>query len=160
MLTGKVTGVEYAKNKDGSKEVLLLQLEITDPDDIRGVQLDTLAGIDSNPPNNSRATVLDLGGYQVAVAVDDQVTKTADQGESEIYSSGSGVKLARVKCDKNGKIIAQNDLQTIKGLFADLVTVVKGIVTTGSPTSHVIDAATQALLDAWQVKVELLFDEE
>lgn len=105
-MIGRVTGSEIKKNRDGDKKVVLLQVEITDPDDIQTVQSMGAAGVNSNPVNDSIVFIAQAGNaFKIAVAVDDGIEPTAKRGEYEIYSSKDGVKKSSAYCDEDGNLI-------------------------------------------------------
>jgi hypothetical protein len=105
-MIGRVTGSEIKKNRDGDKKVVLLQVEITDPDDMQTVELMNNAGVNSNPPNDSNVFIVQAGkAFKVAVAVDDGIEPDAEKGEYEIYSSDGGIKKASAYCKKDGTLV-------------------------------------------------------
>jgi len=96
MQTGLIKGSSYRVNRDGSGKKLLLEVEITDPDDIQTVELMTQAGDDINPPDNSRVTIIKIGSaWKIAIASDDGIApdETLNKGERKIYASdGTDIK--------------------------------------------------------------------
>lgn len=85
-----VKGFEIGKNRDGDKKVLLLQSEITDPDDIQTIEAFKGVGEDFNVPTNSRIIYVAAGNaYKIAIAFDDGIEpdSSIEEGEKEIYSS-------------------------------------------------------------------------
>jgi hypothetical protein len=102
---GRITGFEVAVNKDGDTQSLLLQVEMTEEDDIQTVELFRHAGVDYNPPNDSTPVIIPVTeSLQIAVAVDDGITPTTDPGEYEIYSSDGTTKQATIKLDVPGTV--------------------------------------------------------
>lgn len=91
---GRVTGREIKTNMDGQTAKLLLQVELTDPEDIQTIELVRQAGEDTNPPDDSRVIVLDVGSFKVAVASDDGIVPTMGEGEKKIYSTAAGLRKA------------------------------------------------------------------
>jgi len=109
MMIGRVTGRQVAVNRDGDKPVLLLQVEISDPDDIQTVEFVSQAGIDQNPPNNANVLISKLGdAWLVAFAADDGIAREMSEGDFQIYSSAGGIKIAKVTLKKDGTIRAEN----------------------------------------------------
>jgi hypothetical protein len=103
---GEITGSSVRVNKDGVKPVRLLQVVVSDPEDVQTVELIRQAGEDYNPPKGSRVIILDLGSaWQVGVAVDDGITPEVDEGERELFSSVGGVKKAKFKLNKEGELV-------------------------------------------------------
>lgn len=91
MKSGIVTGREVKKNKDGENDVLLLQVEITDSEDVQTIELVTQAGQDINPPDGSIVFINKVGdAWKIAVAVNDNIAPSMNEGEQKIYSSNSG----------------------------------------------------------------------
>jgi len=102
---GRITGRTVAKNRDGEKNVLILQVEITDPDDVQEVELFRQAGEDYNPPNDSRVIIADLGpAWRVGIAVDDGIEPSMGEGERKIYSIDSGAIKAFINLLADGVI--------------------------------------------------------
>lgn len=90
-MIGIVTGFEIGKNRNGTKDVLLLQVRITEPDDIQTVEYMSAAGDDSVPPIGSRVTILQAGSaWKIAIASQDSITPVMGEGERKIYSSKDG----------------------------------------------------------------------
>jgi hypothetical protein len=106
MDTGRVTGYEIGKNKEGEIDTLLLQVEISEPDDVQTVELYGSGGRDYNPPTNSTVIVLSIAdAMKIAVAVNDGIVPESEPGEAELYSVDEygGEKKARVKVFTDGK---------------------------------------------------------
>ena len=108
-MIGRVTGAEVLPNKDGLTPVLMLQVEITDPDDVQSIELLRSAGVDSNPLNDCKVFIGQVGeAYKLVIANDDGILPTAEPGEYEIYSAvgapPAAVKFARVKVLKDGSV--------------------------------------------------------
>jgi len=107
MQIGKITGREIRTNRDGSEDVVLLQVEVSDSDDIQTAELYRGAGVDCNPPDGSKVVLLGAGpAWQIAIAVNDNVTPEGlDEGEYQIYASDAGAKTANVKCEPGGDTV-------------------------------------------------------
>lgn len=118
---GKVTGREVIKNRDGQNDRLMLQVEITDSDDIQTVELRNQYGEDNNPVNGSQVLIIDMGSaFKVAIAAEDGITPSMNPGEKKIYSvSGAAIAafinfLASGILEINGNsdfAVAFNDLK-------------------------------------------------
>lgn len=109
MRIGLVKGSEVGKNRDGDADVLLLQVEISEPGDDQTVEYFQAAGEDFNPPEDTTVVVVDLGeAWKIAIAADDGITPVSAEGEKEIYSSAGGVKKAWVHLYADGKIRIEN----------------------------------------------------
>ena len=91
---GKVTGREVIENRDGQNSRLMLQVEITDSDDIQTVELRNQYGEDNNPVNGSQVLIVDIGSaFKMAIAAEDGITPSMNPGEKKIYSV-SGIAIA------------------------------------------------------------------
>jgi hypothetical protein len=116
-------------------------------------------GMDANPIQDDQGvsiTLVDSNGKTVCIGVipDPKV----EPGEMKIYSRVAGGTIkAQVYCKKDGLIAIKNDVHDLKTLMADLITELKALKTIGSPTNHTVDPSSQALLDAWKAKFDLLF---
>jgi len=88
---GRVTGSEITNNRDGDDIVRLLQVEITDTDDIQTVEQIRGLGDDQNPQDDSAVIIADLGkAWKIAIGLDDGVDPTmTEKGERQIYSYDS-----------------------------------------------------------------------
>lgn len=107
MIIGRVTGYEIGTNKEGEEDSLLLQVEMTETDDVQTVELYGSGGRDYNPPIDSTVIVIPIAdALQIAVAVNDGITPESEPGEAEIYSVDEfgGSKQAKVKCFTDGKL--------------------------------------------------------
>lgn len=84
---GTVTGFEIRKNRDAQTNGLLLQVRLTNEDDVQTVQYVNPAGEDGNPAIGSQVIILDLGpAFRVAVAVVDKIAPQMGTGEKKLYS--------------------------------------------------------------------------
>ncbi len=111
MMIGRVTGYEIGTNKEGEEENVLLQVEMTEEDDIQTVELYGSGGRDYNPPTNATVIVIPIAdALQIAVAVNDGITPESEPGDAEIYSVDKygGSKQAKVKCFKDGRVKLNN----------------------------------------------------
>jgi hypothetical protein len=103
--TGVVKGRELKKNRDGVRNVLVIQAEVSDPDDLQSVELVTQAGEDYNPPDDSRIIIADLGpGFKVSVACDDGIEPSASVGERRLYSISGGAVAAIIHLLADGTV--------------------------------------------------------
>lgn len=109
--TGRVTGRQTAKNRDGAESVRLLQVVVTDRDDVQTVQLVSQTGEESNPPDGSVVVLVPAGpALKLAVATLDRVTPDLAVGGKRIYSTAEdGVTvMAEARLDPDGKITLSN----------------------------------------------------
>jgi hypothetical protein len=106
IFTGKVRGRELSKNKDGIANKILLQVEITSPDDIQTVEWINHDGEDSSPPDNSLVVVVAVSpGYKIAVACDDGILAESSPGEKILYSQLNGKKRTSVVLKTDGSVL-------------------------------------------------------
>lgn len=104
---GKVTNREIATNRESDGEKRMIQVEISDPEDIQTAQQVTQGGEDFSPPDGSLVAILDVAqAFRLVLGVDDGIVPTVSAGEKEIYSVLSGAKLAVVLLDNIGNIIS------------------------------------------------------
>jgi len=113
---GIVKGYNLAKNKDGEKKVILLQVEITSPEDVQTVELMNQTGEDNNPPIGSRVTIVNIdNAFKMAIATDDLIVPITAPGEKRIYSTSDAgdVVKASILLKNDGTIVANNEEATI-----------------------------------------------
>lgn len=94
----------------------MLQVVVTDRDDVQTVQLVGQTGEESNPPDGSVVVLVPAGpALKLAVGMLDRVPPDLDVGGKRVYSTaadGTTVK-AEVRLDPDGKITAHNDAATL-----------------------------------------------
>lgn len=104
-MIGTVTGFEIGLNRDGTKNILKLQVQITDPDDIQTVEYMSSAGDDTIPPIGSVVTILSAGSaWKIAIASNDNIVPSMGEGERKIYSSSGGVIQAFINWLSGGNL--------------------------------------------------------
>ena len=102
-MIGTVRGFEIGPNRDGTNDVLLLQVEMSDPDDIQTVEYFSGAGDDTIPPVGSLVTILSVGrAWKIAIASNDNIAPSMTEGERKIYSSDGGVIKAFINWLSSG----------------------------------------------------------
>lgn len=135
---GIVTGREIIENKDSEQKSLMLQVELSEEEDVQTVELYKQAGEDYSPPNDSTVVIIDISGsFKVGVAVDDNIESVVDPGERLLYSSDNEIKKATIYLKKDGIIelngdtdfaVAFNDLKTafdqLKSDFDDAMDII------------------------------------
>lgn len=117
-MIGRVTGRQITTNRDGVKQSMMLQVEITDPEDIQTVELISQDGEDTNPPDGSKVVIVSVGSaYKIAIAINDGIAPdvTLLPGEKKIYSSDGGAIKAFIKWLKTGVMILSGTLLQILG---------------------------------------------
>jgi len=96
MKLGRIISSEITENRDGEKKVLLLQAEITGPEDIKTVEYIQAAFVDARPPAGVSIFIDDLGAaWMVAPAADDGIEPESPEGQIEFYAINPAT-LARV----------------------------------------------------------------
>jgi hypothetical protein len=109
--TGTVTGREVKPNRDGDHDRLMLQVQITNADDIQTVEYVSLPGQDENPIDGTRVFIIDISAsYKIAIAADDGIAPAMSEGEKRIYSLDSdGIIQAFIKLLNSGIIHINGD---------------------------------------------------
>ncbi len=102
--TGVVSGWEIKKNKDGEQPVRLLQVIISDPEDVQTVEWMGKPGEDDGLVAGMTVLIGTVGSTKFAFAADDGLEPDAGGNEKKIYSSENGVKSAEINLRKNGDI--------------------------------------------------------
>lgn len=120
--TGKVLTSVIGANKDGDTNVRLLNVELTDSDDIQTIEYYDDGGCDYRPPDGAEVVVVDVTpSHRVAIAVDDLITPSVAKGEKLIYSVGSdGAEKAGYIYLKNGGNVELNGLGDHAVRYAEL----------------------------------------
>ena len=102
-MTGTVTGFAIGKNRNGSKNVVLLQVELRDKKDVQTIELFNPAGDDSIPPNNSKVVILKVSeNFKIAIANSDNIEPVMGQGEKKIYSQSGNIIKAFINWLNDG----------------------------------------------------------
>ncbi len=146
--TGTITGRTITTNRDGENQRVMLQVQMTNADDIQTVEYVSLPGQDENPINGTRVYIIEIGeSYKIAIAADDGVTPAMATGEKRLYSvSDAGDIQAFIKLLKTGIIeingdadfaVRFNALDT--ALQAMLTALNADIVTAGGAGSTTLD---------------------
>ena len=102
-MTGIVKGYEIKKNRDGQYKVLMLNCEISGPDDVQSIEYMSHAGDDHIPEVGSTVTILNAGkSWKIAIASADSqdFDGTLNEGERKLFSIGG----AYIKLDDSGNI--------------------------------------------------------
>lgn len=102
---GTVRGRETKPNRNGGHDVILLQVEISEADDVQTVELMTHAGDESSPPNGAQVILVEVGpAWVVALAADDLIPPTIDVGERRVYSQDAGDRKATIYWRTTGQL--------------------------------------------------------
>jgi hypothetical protein len=150
MKLGRVISSEIGLNRDGDTRVLLLKVEITEPDDPQTVEYLQAAGEDYRPPEDSNVIVTDLGeAYKIAIAADDGIEPEAAAGEREIYAHVGGVKKGRLKCNLDGTVqagVTGLDFVSQANKIDQIISDIHGVINGWTPLANDGGAALKA---AW-----------
>ncbi len=128
-MIGTVRGYNIATNRDSRNNVLLLQVEMSDPDDIQTVEYMSGAGDDTIPPVGSIVTILSVGrAWKIAIASNDNIAPTMGEGEKKIYSSDGGVIKAFINFLLDGNLELNGNGNSAV-TYSALNTALQGLVT-------------------------------
>jgi phage gp45-like len=159
-MIGVVTGSRIAKNRDGDKDLLLLQVELIKDEDVRTVEFFNQAGEDTNPALGSRVFVIPVSdSYEIAIAASDGLLPMALPGEKEIYSTDimATTKQASIKLDTYGNIILNSGFKNPVNWYdlnIQLQLLVMAINTALSTKADFAGAAGGLTLDISTAKVD------
>jgi len=157
-MTGIVTGFEIGKNRNGSKDVVLLQVRLRDAKDIQTIELMNPAGDDSIPVNGSKVAILQVSSsYKIAIAQNDNITPIVGAGEKMIYSQAGDVIKAFTKWLDTGiiEINGNNDFAVRFNALQSAINTFIGLLNTALSTK--LDgggAAGTLTLDISSAKVD------
>jgi len=96
---------------------------------------------------------------------DDVSAPELKEGDVAIYTGEGGRVIVReaggveVLATGNGKLCFANDKSNTCKILLDLIDEIKGLVTTGAPTAHTVNAASQLKLEAYKIKIKELYSE-
>jgi len=128
-MIGTVRGFNIDKNRDGLKNVLLLQVEMSDPDDIQIVEYMSYAGDDTIPPVGSIVTILSAGpAWKIAIACNDNIAPSMGEGEKKLYSSDGGAIKAFINFLVGGNLELNGNGNSAV-TYSALNTALQGLVT-------------------------------
>lgn len=105
MIIGRVISSEVTENRETETKVLMLTVEVFAENDAQEVEFFRQPGIDFRP--NADATVLIdqiSEPWKVAVAADDNIEPSVEEGEIAIYASDGAAKLSQVRCKADGTV--------------------------------------------------------
>lgn len=131
-MIGTVKGHEIKKNQDGDKNVVLLQVELSDEKDVQTVQLYSMSGEISIPQAGAKVVILPDpdSAWKKGIAIDDLIEHTGiTAGEKKLYSYDSGTIKAFINFLKSG-IIEINGNNDFAVRFDALDTAIQTFITT------------------------------
>ena len=103
--TGIITGRTLQKNRDGTGNRIMLQVEMTNPDDIQTVELYAPGGQDVNPPDGSRVVIIEIAPtYKIAIVADDGIEPSMLDGEQKLYATDGISILSFINLLTDGNI--------------------------------------------------------
>lgn len=146
---GTITGRTITPNKDGDIDRVMLQVEMSSPDDIQTVELISLPGQDENPINGSRVYIMEVGtSYKVGIAVNGGVVPSIETGEKSLYATNdAGALQCFIDLLKTGEI-------DIVGVAASIILLNSGIIElNGSADFAVRFNALQSKLTALEAQL-------
>lgn len=153
--TGIVKGREVGINRDGTTQRLLLQVQMSNPDDMQTVEYVPLPGQDENPINDSKVYILEVGpGYKIAIGADDGVTPTAAAGEKYLYSVDSAGAIQAILKLLSSGIIEVNGNADFAVRFDALDTALQNMLTALNADIVVAGGAGSTTLDLSGAKVD------
>jgi hypothetical protein len=153
--TGIVRGREVKANRDGTTQRLLLQVQISNPDDIQTVEYVPLPGQDENPINNTKVFILEVGpGYKIAIGADDGVTPTAEVGDKFLYSVDSAGAIQAILKLLSSGIIEVNGNDDFAIRFTALDTALQTMLTALNADIVAAGGAGSTTLDISGAKVD------
>ncbi len=112
IIAAKVTGQSIEKNRDGERNVRMLQVEVTEPGDVRKVQQVTWSGDDNSPSEGDDVYLIEVSPtYTLAIGIEDLLEPFVNKGEREIYSQANGIKKAKAYFKNNGDLIINDGVK-------------------------------------------------
>lgn len=102
---GRVTGHEFALNRDSEHPVRMLQVELTAEDDVQNIEWMGSGGADFAPPVGAYVLVLSItSANRYAVASDSGVTPSAEDGDYPIFAVEDGEIKAKLTLYTDGNL--------------------------------------------------------
>lgn len=152
---GTVTGRTVTRNRDSATDRLMLQVQLTNADDIQTVEYVPMPGTDANPINGTRVYIFEVSAsYKIAIGAVPTVTPSSDTGENFLLSTDdSGVVQALIKLLKTG-IIEINGNADFAIRFNALDTALQSMLTALNADIAVAGGAGNTTLDISAAKVD------
>jgi hypothetical protein len=152
---GTITGIEFGKNKDGTADVRLLQVQISEESDIQTVEHFRQPGDDTSPIVGDKVVIFDIGeSWKIAVSADDLVIPDVVEGAKKIYSRDAAGAISAFinflvtgELELNGNAdfaVAFNDLETEFNKLRDAWDAFANNYVPGSPTVQGTPASASA----------------
>lgn len=103
---GVIKSVSIGNDKDTDKLKYICEVEFSDAEDIRTIQVMNRSGINSRPMIGHKVAVVDIGGgFEVGICSDDEIDASLEDGETEIYSINGTSKAFKILLKPNTTII-------------------------------------------------------
>lgn len=135
-MTGIIKGFEVTTNRNSEQKVLMLQVEISGPDDVQSVEWYNPGGVQSKPLKESKVQILQNGaGWKVAVSANDGIDfdETLNEGDKKIYG-GSVDSTIIMRADGTIEANGKNDnavrFDELSLAFDELKTDLNDMITT------------------------------
>jgi hypothetical protein len=110
-MIGTVKGYEVRKNCNSAHPVIMLKVQLEDPEDIQSIELYSPAGEKTIPEDDSRVVIFQITStWKVAIAVDDHIDPSdLNDGEKKLYSLDHGVEAATITLTNTGDVLLNGD---------------------------------------------------
>jgi GH15 family glucan-1,4-alpha-glucosidase len=113
--TGKITGSSIEVNIDTENNVRMLDVEVTDENDVQGIEQVLFAGDDIGLVDGATAIILKVSEvFKIVIGVRDGIEPSMGEGERKIYSQSGGSIKAYTNYLKDGiqELNGNNDFIT------------------------------------------------
>jgi hypothetical protein len=153
MIVGKITGREIRKNRDGSRDVILLQVVVNDPQDVQTVQLMSQAGEKHYPRSGDEVVIDEVGkSWKMGMAVDDRIGPdgSSEDGDWEAYSYNASGRLGRLQLNQDGELVIHDgtnhavQYEALKKEFDSLQKTVNDLIFAYNSHIHITTATVGA----------------
>lgn len=104
---GVVTGYEYTQNREGEQTVTMLQVSLSEEDDVQSVELYQPVGRNGPPTIDSAVIVISIAeGFKIAIGINDGLdVSELSEGDILAYSQDQdGVRRTEVKQENDGTL--------------------------------------------------------
>ena len=111
-MIGTVKGYQVTNNRNSDHKVVMLQVQLSDSEDIQSVELYNPFGEKSIPQNEQRVLILQLSrAWKIAIAIDDKIDPSdLNDGEKKLYSlDPSGAIAAFMTLTNTGELFLNGE---------------------------------------------------
>jgi phage gp45-like len=134
LVPGRVLRSAEGMNRDGNHQVLMVQSVVSNPRDVRLVELTNPLGRKSNPPAGSKLVIGSIGtSWKVALACDDLQQPAVNPGEVREYSTAEdgGAAVTQIYFKNDGTLVVTADVKVeVQAPEVDVVADTKVTITT------------------------------